>query len=209
MSKLVSRIAPMSWGVSDSGDDQREGADMGVGVPAAGDPPAVGILGPVDDLLEQLDLVASQAVRPALGDPGDAGGQAGDAQHIGRAPFEKIGKCGRLGRARRIAAGAPFAPGPKLCRRCAGRRRARRCRSGRRAPCGRGTPASRSAWRGGRSARHRPTGPRRPGTGRRPRARSRAIASIGCTVPSTFEACVIATSDVLGVIACLIASGST
>ena len=36
-----------------------------------------------------------------------------------------------------------------------------------------------------------------------------AIAAIGCTVPSTFDAWVIATSDVLGVIAFLIASGST
>ena len=74
------------------GHDERERTDVRIGVPAAGDAPAVGILGPVDDLLEQLDLVAPQAVRPALGDPGDAGGQAGDAQHVRRAPFEEVGE---------------------------------------------------------------------------------------------------------------------
>ena len=45
--------------------------------------------------------------------------------------------------------------------------------------------------------------------GRRSARTIAAIAAIGCTVPSTFEAWVIATSVVRGVIAFLIASGST
>ena len=52
ISKLTSRIEPEVLGRESLGDDQRESADVGRRVPAAGDPPALGLLHPVDDLLQ-------------------------------------------------------------------------------------------------------------------------------------------------------------
>ena len=75
----------MSWGVSDSGTISERAPTWVSGShrPATCQPSASSR--PVDDPLEQLDLVAAQVVRPALGDPGDPRGQAGDAQDVGRA----------------------------------------------------------------------------------------------------------------------------
>src|SRR5258708_2716497 len=84
---------------------------MSLWVPAAGDRPPVGGFGPLDDALEAFDLVPPKRIGSALGHPGDSGREPGDAQHVGRAPFEEERKRGRLGFARRVAAGSTFAPG--------------------------------------------------------------------------------------------------
>ncbi len=97
----------------------------------------------------------------------------------------------------------------ETCRRCAGRHKVPPCRSGRTRPCGRGTPAGRSPCRS-RSIGTTPADWAASTRKNAPASRTiAAIDSIGCTVPSTFEACVMATSDVLPVIAARIASGST
>ena len=98
MSKLVSRIAPRSCGASPSGVISESAPTWVSWSQRPAIRPAVGIVGPVDHLLEQLDLVPAQVVRPAFGDPGDARGQSGDAEDVGRSAFEKIGEHGRLGR---------------------------------------------------------------------------------------------------------------
>ncbi len=73
----------------------------------------------------------------------DAGGQAGDAEDVGRPPFEEVRQFARLRLARRIAAGAAFAPDADL--RVAVRRTAPRCRSAPAATCGRERRAGRCA----------------------------------------------------------------
>ena len=70
------------------------------------------VFDPVDDSLQQRDFFLPQVLGPMLGNPGDARGEAGDAQHVGRAAFEQVGELSGLSRAGGVAAGAPLAPGP-------------------------------------------------------------------------------------------------
>ena len=114
MSKLVSRIAPRSWGASDSGTISESAPTWVVGSqrPATCQPSESRAQSTT--CCKQLDLLAPQVLRPALGDPGDPGRQPRDAQDVGRAPFEQVRELNRLGRARGVAAGAPLAPGTNL-----------------------------------------------------------------------------------------------
>ena len=100
-------------------------------------------LDPVDDALEQVDLVPAVRLRPALGDPGDARRRGRRRRGRWASPLRGSRASGRAGprsssrprsrlRARREAGRG-------------GRRRGRRCRSGRTATCGRGRPGGRSA----------------------------------------------------------------
>src|SRR4051794_21081773 len=87
---------------------------MGGRVPAARDLPSLGFLHPVDHPLEQVDLVFPEVLRSAFLHPGEARGEAGDAEHVGRAALEEIGVQRGLRLARRVASRAPFAPGADL-----------------------------------------------------------------------------------------------
>ena len=166
---------------------------------------AADLVEPLPEPFGQRNFVLVNLVQSRFRDVLDAGRQAGDAEDVGRAAFEEVGKLARLRLARRIAAGAAFAPGCRPWR--AGRRRERRCRSGPAATCGPGTPAGRCciAWMSIGT-----TPAVWAASTRNSRSRSRAIrptSAIGWTVPSTLLACVRAISRVFGVIALRMASG--
>jgi hypothetical protein len=93
------------------GNDQREGTDVGLGLPSTGEVPTFGGLGPVDDFLKEFDLVLASNLDPSIGHPRQARREAGDAQDVGRSAFEEVGQLLGLGFARRVAAGAAFTPG--------------------------------------------------------------------------------------------------
>ena len=79
------------------GDDQREGADVGLGVPSAGVSPAIGGIDPVDDFPEEPDLVTPGGLDPSLGDPANPGEEAGDPEDVGRPAFEEVRELPGLG----------------------------------------------------------------------------------------------------------------
>src|SRR5262249_35152810 len=125
-------------------DDQREGPDVRLGFPPAGDPPPFGIPRPVDDPLEQLDLVTTQVVGPAAPRPTAPRGPGR------RRPAGWGSPPPGCPAARGAARGWTSPPRPRLPatgaggRRCGAPHRGRLCPSGRRAPCGRGTREGRS-----------------------------------------------------------------
>src|SRR5262245_42410896 len=93
---------------------QRERSDMGRGIPAAGNLPPIRALDPIDHVLEQVDLMPAKMIWPPFRDPLQAGGETGNAQHVGRPSFEIVGIERRLRLTRRVAAGSPLTPGANL-----------------------------------------------------------------------------------------------
>ena len=55
-----------------------------------------------------------QVVWASFHDPVDPGGKTRVPQDVGRSTFEQVRRAGRLGLARRIAAGSPLPPGTDL-----------------------------------------------------------------------------------------------
>ncbi len=169
MSNEPSRIAARSCGVRPSGTISESAPTWVAGSqrPAKRQPSAASTQSTTFGSRSTSWLAAG--LDPALGDPVDPGGQAGDPQDVGRAAFEEVGELrGWVS----LAESPPVPPSRQARGWPGGRRRGRRCRSGRTGPCGRGRRGGRSAWPSGRSALPRPTARRRPGTRPRPGGRS-------------------------------------
>src|SRR5260370_32191228 len=77
-------------------------------------PAAGNLVQPVRQAFDQSHFVLPDYFQAFFENVLDAGGQPGNAQNVGRAAFQEIGKLARLGFAGGIASGATLAPGAEL-----------------------------------------------------------------------------------------------